>query len=85
NSNVQELFRTWVISNSRNVEVSNNYIHMIRSDGGDYTAIDGALIENNFYTNFMAAPGDHPDAIQFWTNQSRGSSNVVIRNNQIIQ
>ncbi len=85
NSTAQELFRAWNIGNSRNVEVTNNFVHMIRSDGGDYAGLDNVLIANNTYTNFISNEGDHPDAIQFWTAGSRGSSNVVIRDNNFIQ
>lgn len=86
NSNIQEFARSFVIEQTNNVRIANNEIHMIRSDGGDFAAVSNVVIENNRYRDFSPNTGDHPDAIQFWTTgQTRGSENVVIRNNVILQ
>ncbi len=70
--------------------VRGNYFHDLRTDGvrgggnSDYT------IQSNVFTNFHPAAGDHPDAIQLWTNNTSTSaknilidSNVVIRGNGV--
>ncbi|QHL89682.1 hypothetical protein GVO57_01140 [Sphingomonas changnyeongensis] len=85
-SNVQELMRAFVIEQSSDIRIADNLIHRIRSDGGDFAAVDGVVIENNLYRDFQPSAGDHADAIQFWTaGQTRGSSNVLIRNNVVLQ
>lgn len=86
NSDFTELARAFVIERSSDIRIANNAIHHIRSDGGDFAAVDRVTIENNRYWAFAPNGTDHPDAIQFWTNgQARGSSNVIIRGNQIFQ
>jgi hypothetical protein len=85
-SNVQELMRAFVIEQSSDIRIAGNLIHRIRSDGGDFAAVDGVVIENNLYRDFQPGAGDHPDAIQFWTaGQTRGSSNILIRDNVVLQ
>lgn len=85
-SEFTELFRAFLFEDSDRLRVTGNRIHKIRSDGGDFAGVADVLIEGNHYTDFRPINDDHPDAIQFWTNQRpRGSSNVVIRNNILLQ
>lgn len=66
--------------------VTGNQLFDIRSDGFDFVAVRGVLIEGNSFTDFHPAALDHPDAIQFWsTNAPYDSSDVVIRNNTMLQ
>lgn len=82
----EEFHRAYVIEQSRDIEVSNNVFEKIRSDGGDFAAVENVIVRGNRYSNFMPKEGDHPDAIQFWTNgQTRGSANILIENNVILQ
>lgn len=66
--------------------VQGNYFHDLRTDGvrgggnSDYT------IRSNVFTNFHPAVGDHPDAIQLWTNNtSTSASNIVIDSNIVMR
>jgi hypothetical protein len=86
NSRLQELNRGVLFDNSSNVKAVNNTFFSFRSDGLNFTATDNVLVQGNHFSNFRPAPGDHPDAIQFWTNgQTRGSTNIVIRDNVVLQ
>lgn len=86
NSDLTQLARAFVIERTSDIRIADNAIHGIRSDGGDFTAVDRVTIENNRYFDFRPNATDHPDAIQFWTTgQTRGSSDIVIRNNVILQ
>lgn len=86
NSRFEEVVRTFIFERSANIQILNNDITKIRSDGGDFTAVDNVLIQGNRYSNFMPNGTDHPDAIQFWTNgQTRGSTNIMIRDNVMLQ
>ena len=66
--------------------VQGNYFHDLRTDGvrgggnSDYT------IRSNVFTNFHPAVGDHPDAIQLWTNNtSTSASNIIIDSNIVMR
>src|SRR5690606_34246446 len=63
-----------------------NSFTTIASDGSNFAAVDDVEIVGNCFTGFSPQPGDHPDAIQFWTQgQTRGSSRVRIADNQLFQ
>jgi hypothetical protein len=65
---------------------SNNSFHQMRSDGIDTSAASDVLIENNVFTDFYPAVGDHPDAIQFWTSgTTTPSHDVVIDGNLVVR
>lgn len=72
---------------TRGLEVRNNNIHSMRSDGMNFAQVSDALIEENWVHDFRKNPasGDHPDMIQFWTaSTERPSVNVIIRNNLLL-
>lgn len=82
----EEFHRAYVIEVSSDITIANNRFTRIRSDGGDFTAVDNVIVRGNRYSDFMPKEGDHPDAIQFWTNgQVRPSTNILIENNVIMQ
>lgn len=86
NSNLTELSRGMVIQRSSGINVAANHFSNMRSDGSNFAAVDTVTIKDNHFTNFHPAVGDHPDAIQFWTTgQAKGSANITITGNQIIQ
>ncbi len=76
------LTRGALYDRSDDITVVNNDVSNIRSDGFDFTAVQGVHIEGNQFKNFYPAPGDHGDYIQFWsTGTDRMTKDVVIRNN----
>lgn len=71
---------------SNGVTVTNNYFHDIRTDGVRGGGTSNVVISNNRFTDFFPADGDHPDAIQFWTNGiSTIASNITITDNEIVR
>jgi hypothetical protein len=86
NSDFTELNRGMIVERSSDIKFLNNTVHHLRSDGTNFTASDRVTVENNRFWAFSPNPGDHPDAIQFWTTgQTRGSTDIVIRGNQVFQ
>lgn len=66
------------------VTVKGNYFHDLRADGFHGGGLSNILIADNVFTNFKPQPGDHPDAIQFWTaNQKTSAENITITGNVI--
>lgn len=85
-SDFTELHRGAVFQRSDQLVVEGNSFHNIRSDGADFTSVGNVLVKDNQFRDFYFAPGDHPDAIQFWTEgQTRASSNITITGNQVFQ
>lgn len=86
NSNFTQLFRAVTFGATTDITLSGNTVKGVRSDGFDFVAVKRVLIENNLLTDFFRTSVDHPDAIQFWTtNSTTPSTDIVIRNNQILQ
>ncbi len=76
--------RGMIVSESKDISVTNNDLHSMRSDGMDFTQVQGVLIEGNQIHDFKASPAssDHCDMIQFWTaGTTAASTDIVIRNN----
>ncbi|MFN3937463.1 MAG: right-handed parallel beta-helix repeat-containing protein [Gemmobacter sp.] len=76
--------RGLIVSHSDNSVVRGNEVHDFRSDGMNFVAVQGILIEDNHIHSCRASrdSGDHADMIQFWTSgTSRPTTDVVIRNN----
>ncbi len=70
------------------IEISGNSFHDIRCDGVAGGGVSNALITNNVFTDFYplntGGSGDHPDAIQFWSNnQDEPGRNITISDNLI--
>ncbi len=81
-------FTTWhrgmVVNDSQDITVQGNDMHSIRSDGMDFAAVQGVVIEDNYIHDFAASPEstDHADMIQFWTSGTdTPSTDITIRNN----
>ncbi|TRW15234.1 right-handed parallel beta-helix repeat-containing protein [Glacieibacterium frigidum] len=74
-------------SNSSGIAVVGNSVTDVR-EGFDFAAVQKVTIAQNRLTGFDPnyAAGDHSDAIQFWNaGVNKGSSQVVIRDNVILQ
>ena len=77
-------YRAAVFSNVDDLNVTNNDVHSIRSDGFDFIEVNDVLIQGNYIHDFVAnlESGDHADMIQFWTSGTDSpSTNIVIRGN----
>jgi len=86
NSEFQQLGRGVIFGTSKNIALTNNRFHDMRSDGADFGAVNNVLVEGNTFTDFYRVTADHPDAIQFWTaNTTTPNTDIVIRNNVILQ
>lgn len=76
----RNVFRLWhrgaVFQQSSNLTVRANEVSEIRSDGMDFAQVEKVLIERNHFHDFAGQKGgtDHPDMIQFWTNQTKAPS-----------
>lgn len=84
-----DLHRGAVIDNAVGVDVSNNFVYDIRSDGFDFSETRNVVIDSNNFGQFRSAATnvvDHPGIIQFWTNgDTKASENIVISNNVSLQ
>ncbi|MCG7630507.1 PKD domain-containing protein [Epibacterium sp. MM17-32] len=86
---IDGFFRGAVFTQIDNLDVSNNYVHDLRSDGFDFVEVTNVLIEGNEIRDMTPwrhedAPGrgDHADLIQFWTaGTDSPSENIIIRGN----
>lgn len=86
NSELTEGNRGAAFAQSSNITVSGNNVHLLRSDGFNFAAVQDVLIQGNQIGGFKVAVGDHPDAIQFWTaGETVASSNITIRDNVVMQ
>lgn len=66
--------------------ISGNYFHDLRTDGVRGGGNDNITVAGNTFTDFRSAPGDHPDAIQFWTNNTTTTTRgITITDNLIVQ
>lgn len=76
--------RAGVIARSTDVTLRGNTISGVRSDGFNFAQVNRVTIEGNRFGAFRTnlTTGDHPDMIQFWTNQTTApSTDIVIRGN----
>ena len=64
--------------------VSGNTFHNLKTDGVYGGGSSHVVVSDNSFTDFHPAPGDHPDAIQFWGG-SHGThgSDITISDNVI--
>lgn len=86
NNSFHDANKAALIYTSDGVQILNNDIYDIRSDGFDFIGVVNLNIIGNDFINFHPASGDHADAIQFWNNGSPVSSgNVTITNNTFLQ
>ena len=86
NSEFEQLGRGIMFGAVKRATIANNKVHGIRSDGFDFAQSDHVLIDGNHFSDSQRIKTDHPDAIQFWTARTkRPSTDILIRNNQILQ
>ncbi|HXU99996.1 MAG TPA: right-handed parallel beta-helix repeat-containing protein [Caulobacteraceae bacterium] len=68
------------------VNVENNSFFNIQSDGIDSAGSSYLNITGNYFSDFSPAPGQHPDGIQFWTeNTTVSAHDITISGNTIIR
>jgi Ca2+-binding RTX toxin-like protein len=84
NSDFTQLARGMAVSTSTDVTIENNYIHDIRSDGMDFAQVGNVRILHNILKDFSPATGDHPDAIQFWTQGTTAPSHDILISGNLI-
>ena len=85
-SRFEQLGRGLSASGSTDLTLSGNVFRSMRTDGMNFANVQRVTIDRNIFSDFFVGPGDHPDAIQFWTaGTKQASSNIIIRNNQIFQ
>lgn len=70
--------------NSERVDITGNTFENIRVDGIRGGGTSWIEISGNTLRNFFRDPGEHPDAIQFWTNGINASAHdIVVKDNLI--
>lgn len=71
---------------SQRVTICGNRLSDIQSDGVRGGGSSFVEITQNDFTNFRPKPGDHPDAIQFWTRNTKGPTrDLVISDNTYVR
>jgi PKD repeat protein len=83
---IYKFYRGATFGSNDNLVVAGNEIHSVRMDGMNFSAVQGARIEDNYLHDFKRSlqSSDHADMIQFFTNgSSRPSTDVVIRGNRL--
>ncbi len=79
------LSRAVVIQGVNNVDINNNLVDKMHSDGFFFQNSRNLLIENNLLTDFNRTGGVHADYIQFDPGTSGASRDVVIRGNVMLK
>jgi parallel beta-helix repeat protein len=82
NSDFTHLYAGIGVGTTSGAVVRNNSFHQMRCDGIDVASSVSIVIENNVFTDFHPATGDHPDAIQLW---GGGSSDNTISGNLYVR
>jgi len=86
NSTFEECGRGAAFGTVANLIVANNYVHSMRSDGFDFAAVSFVRVVDNIIHTFNPVTGDHPDAIQFWTQgTTTASHDILISGNLILK
>lgn len=86
NSEFQQVERGLLVSQVNGATVSGNNVHDMRSDGFDFVEVGNVKVTHNTFRDSDPAPGDHPDAIQFWTRGSATASHdILIADNAIFR
>lgn len=85
-SRMEQLGKGAVFIKTSGIEVSNNDIHDIRSDGLDFAQASSVVIDGNRFRDFYPVKGDHADGIQFLTKgMNAPSTDIRITNNVLMQ
>ncbi len=86
NSEFHELRHGIAHLDSNGLRIADNEFHDIRTDGVRGGGSSDVIISGNYFTDFHAGEGDHPDAIQFWTtNTTKSASNIVVQDNVVLR
>ena len=86
NNEIFNFHRALTVGQSRDLTITANDIHSIRSDGMNFAQVQQVLIEGNYIHDFRGSlnSADHRDMIQFWTNGTTApSENITIRGNHL--
>lgn len=71
---------------NKQVNISRNRFSQMRGDGIQSNGTSSITIAGNHFTDFHVAPGDHPDAIQFFTlNQKAPTQDINIVDNVVVR
>lgn len=74
------------ILDNKGLTVANNYFHDLRTDGVRGGGNSNLLVTQNTFTDFHPAAGDHPDAMQLWTNNTTASAtNITFSDNLVVR
>ena len=84
NTDFHQLSKGMAVSNSNSVTVTGNHFYEIRSDGFDGAGSSNVVVSKNYFSDFSPAPGDHPDAIQFWTTGTTASAHDIAISGNVI-
>ncbi len=85
-SEFQQLSNAIAHLDSSGIVVSGNSFHDIRIDGVRGGGSSNVIISKNFFTDFYRQPGDHPDAIQFWTtNTTSPGKDIAVTDNVFVR
>jgi hypothetical protein len=73
-------------SMSHNINFMNDKFTDIQSDGIDNAGSSFLTITDNYFSNFNPVAGEHPDGIQFWTeNTTTSAHDITVSGNTIIR
>jgi Ca2+-binding RTX toxin-like protein len=85
-SEFQQLKHGIELLDNKKILISANSFHDIRTDAIRGGGTSDVTITKNFFTNFYPEPGDHGDAVQFWTTNTKASAkNFVISENVFLR
>ena len=85
NSKFEQLARGVLVGTSQDVKIADNSFTYLSTDGIDFAQVQRVSVDGNTFSHFTPKPGDHPDAIQFWTSgTTAASTDISITNNQIL-
>lgn len=74
NTKIHDVTGGVMVIESKDITITGNDLRNMFGDGiQGSTDCSKIKIANNYFTDFFPSPGDHPDAIQFFTYGSKGS------------
>jgi hypothetical protein len=78
----QQFFNALTEYRNTNLTISSNKFHDIRDDGIDNAGSSNVTISDNHFSDFypvnVGPKGDHPDAIQFWTSNTKEPAHDIV-------
>jgi parallel beta-helix repeat protein len=86
NSDFHNLGNALAHLNSDHLKISRNQFHDIRVDGIHGGGSSNVEITSNVFRNFFRSAKEHPDAIQFWTTNTKESAHdIKVADNMILR